>query len=47
MAFVGLIYRCETKADNEQLRGQITNIKWMVTTLLIVNLGILGKLLFT
>ena len=39
--------RGETKADIEQLRGQMTNIKWIGTTLLIVNLGILGKLLFT
>jgi phage replication-related protein YjqB (UPF0714/DUF867 family) len=46
--------RGETKADiqvvrteMENMRGQMMNIKWIVTTLLIVNLGILGKLLFT
>ena len=39
--------RGENKADISDLRGQMINIKWMVTTLLIVNLGILGKLLVT
>ncbi len=39
--------RGDTKTAIEALRGQMTHIKWMVTTLLIVNLGILGKLLFT
>ncbi|MDH3601456.1 MAG: CCDC90 family protein [Candidatus Tectomicrobia bacterium] len=39
--------RGEIKADIEQLRGQMTNIKWIVPPLLVVNLGILGKLLFT
>lgn len=46
--------RGETKADIqgvrteiENMRGQMTNTKWIGTTLLAVNLGILGKLLFT
>ena len=39
--------RGDTQTNMENLRGQMTNIKWMVTTLLVVNFGILGKLLFT
>ena len=35
------------RVEIESVRGQVANIKWMVTTVLIVNLGILGKLLFT
>ena len=35
------------RVEIESVRGQLGNIKWIVTTLLVVNLGILGKLLFT
>lgn len=36
-----------TKADIEELRGEMKSMKWMMGTLVIINLGILGKLLFT
>ncbi|ETX00112.1 hypothetical protein [Candidatus Entotheonella palauensis] len=39
--------RGDLKGDIAELRGQINNIKWITTTLLVVNLGILGKLLFS
>jgi hypothetical protein len=40
-------FRGDTQTSMENLRGQMSNIKWMITALLIVNFGILGKLLFT
>jgi hypothetical protein len=39
--------RGDTQASMENLRGQMTHIKWMITALWVVNVGILGKLLFT
>ena len=39
--------RGDTRTQMENRRGQMTHIKWMITALWVVNVSILGKLLFT